>query len=66
MESEKENSDGEWVPVEAVTPERKGLFSIEMGTFAVMIWLLCCCCCRFCFSFSPSNFRDSFIMLKLN
>ena len=38
MESEKENSDGEWVPVEAVTPERKGLFSIEMGTFAVMIW----------------------------
>lgn len=39
-ESEKENSETELVAVVAVTAERNGLFSIVMGTFAVMICAL--------------------------
>lgn len=53
-ESAKENSETELV---AVTAERKGLFSIVMGTFAVMICALCCSW----FS-SPWNFKDSFMV----
>lgn len=37
VESEKENSEGEAMPVVAVTAEVKGLLNIAMGTLAVMI-----------------------------